>query len=285
MNKSNRNRIQVSECLILAHYHLAGEQHILTLSSEFIANNTKAGQFVHLQVSDVLAMRRPISIMSVDIENSTFDLLYKVIGEGTRQLSQRQIGEKLSVIGPIGNGFNLNKKKRPLLIGGGVGMPPMIAIAQQIKVGDCQPFVILGSEVDFPFESKVASNGLDYQGATQTMPLLEDWGFECRLASLQGFEGVYQGYVTDLARVYLQGLSVDERAQIEIFACGPYPMLKAVAELAKEYNLACQVSLEEYMACAVGGCAGCVVEVQTDAGVAMKRVCVDGPVFDAKQVF
>jgi dihydroorotate dehydrogenase electron transfer subunit len=117
------------------------------------------------------------------------------------------------------------------------------------------------------------------------MPLLEEWGVACRLASLQNYEGVYQGYVTDLAKVYLDSLSADELTQVEVYSCGPHPMLEAVAKLAKEYNLPCQVSLEEYMACAVGGCAGCVVEVQTDAGPAMKRVCVDGPIFDATTVF
>ena len=285
MNKSNRDSIQVFDCQILAHYQFEGSQYILTIDSPEIAKATKPGQFVHITVSNALLMRRPISIMSVDVENGTFDLLYKVVGEGTRQLAERKIGEVLSVIGPIGNSFEMTNKKRPLLIGGGVGMPPMIAIAQNIKDSNYQPFTILGSEAPFPFNEKVANKGKDYAGATHTMPLLEDWGVECRLASLQNYEGVYQGYVTDLAKVYLDSLSANELAQVEVYSCGPHPMLAAVAKLAEEYNLPCQVSLEEYMACAVGGCAGCVVEVQTDSGPAMKRVCVDGPIFDATTVF
>jgi dihydroorotate dehydrogenase electron transfer subunit len=279
---NNKNTIKIEDCQILAHYHLEGEQHILTLSSSTIANMTRPGQFVHLQVSDALAMRRPISIMSVDTQNNTFDLLYKVVGEGTRQLSMRQIGETLSVIGPIGNGFKITHNKRPLLIGGGVGMPPMVAIAQKIKHTDYQPFVILGSEVAFPFEAKLADNTQNYQGATYTMAELERWGIEARLASLQNITGVFKGYVTDLARVYLDTLTPEQLQEVEIYACGPHPMLVAVAELAKEYNLSCQVSLEEYMACAVGGCAGCVVKTHHGQ---MKRVCVDGPVFDAFDVF
>ena len=102
---------------------------------------------------------------------------------------------------------------------------------------------------------------------------------------MQDFEGVYKGYVTDLAKKYLDTLSKEDLSQVEVYSCGPQPMLEAVAKLARDYNLPCQVSLEEYMACAVGGCAGCVVEVQTDDGPAMKRVCVDGPVFDAQTVF
>jgi len=286
MSNSSRNTIGVYDCQVLAHYKFDGEQYILTLSSAEIANATNPGQFVHISVSDALPMRRPVSIMSVDVENDTFDLLYKNVGEGTRQLSERKIGEKLSVIGPIGVGFELTEKKRPLLIGGGVGMPPMIAVAQKLK-GDSsyKPFAILGSEVPFPFDEKVAENGLNFAGATHTMPLLEEWGVECRLASLQSYQGVYQGYVTDLAREYLNTLSVDEMSQVEVYSCGPHLMLEAVAKLACEFNLPCQVSLEEFMACAVGGCAGCTVLVQTENGPAMKRVCVDGPVFEARTVF
>ena len=285
MNNSHRDSIELVDCQILAHYQFEGDQYILTLDSSKIANQTKPGQFVHITVSDALPMRRPISIMSVDKENATFDLLYKVVGEGTRQLSERKIGEMLSVIGPIGNGFEMTDKKLPLLIGGGVGMPPMISIAQAIKDSDYDPFVILGSEVPFPFTPELSKMGNPCPEATHTMPLLEDWGVACRLASLQNYDGVYQGYVTDLAKVYLDSLSADELAQVEVYSCGPHPMLEAVANLAKEYNLPCQVSLEEFMACGVGGCAGCVVEVTTDSGPAMKRVCVDGPIFDATTVF
>ena len=284
-NKAHRGSIQVLDCQILAHYQFEGDQYILTLDSPEIAKATKPGQFVHITVSDSLAMRRPISIMSVDTDNGTFDLLYKVVGEGTRQLAERKIGEVLSIIGPIGNGFELTDKKLPLLIGGGVGMPPMIAIAQQMKDTNHDPFVILGSEVPFPFTPELSKIGNPCPNASHTMPLLEEWNVACRLASLQDYKGVFKGYVTDLAREYLNTLSTDELAQVEVYSCGPHPMLEAVAKLAKEYDLPCQVSLEEYMACAVGGCAGCVVEVQTDAGPAMKRVCVDGPVFDATTVF
>jgi dihydroorotate dehydrogenase electron transfer subunit len=284
-NKAHRGSIQVLDCQILAHYQFEGDQYILTLDSPEIAKATKPGQFVHITVSDSLAMRRPISIMSVDTDNGTFDLLYKVVGEGTRQLAERKIGEVLSIIGPIGNGFELTDKKLPLLIGGGVGMPPMIAIAQQMKDTNHDPFVILGSEVPFPFTPELSKIGNPCPNASHTMPLLEEWNVACRLASLQDYEGVFKGYVTDLAREYLNTLSTDELAQVEVYSCGPHPMLEAVAKLAKEYDLPCQVSLEEYMACAVGGCAGCVVEVQTDAGPAMKRVCVDGPIFDATTVF
>ena len=283
---SDCNTINIRDCKVLAHCHFQGKQYILRLTSEEISKSTLPGQFVHITVSNKLDMRRPFSVMSVDEESNTFDILYKVVGEGTRQLSESKIGDVLSVIGPIGNGFKLSDKKNPLLIGGGVGMPPMIAIAQKIKANDYyQPFVILGSEVPFPFEATASEIEIQFKGPTHTMPLLEDWGIACRLASMQGFDGAFKGYVTDLARKYLDALTNKELSQVEIYSCGPYPMLEAVAELSREYKLPCQVSLEEFMACAVGGCAGCAVEVKSDEGVLMKRVCVDGPVFEAQSVF
>jgi dihydroorotate dehydrogenase electron transfer subunit len=117
------------------------------------------------------------------------------------------------------------------------------------------------------------------------MPLLEEWGIATRLASRSDFPGFFSGLVTELADAWLATLKPAELAQIEIFSCGPTPMLKASAALARRYALPCQVSLEEFMACAVGGCAGCTVPVRTPEGPAMKRVCVDGPVFDAYTVF
>ena len=286
MAKTNRNTISVNDCQILAHYKFEADQYILTLESQEISQATRPGQFVHLSVSGMLAMRRPISVMSVDKDNGTFDLLYKIVGEGTRQLAERKIGDIVSVIGPIGNGFEVTENKIPLLIGGGVGMPPIIAMAQELKGNSLyKPYVILGSEVPFPFDASESKlNG--YQSSKfHTMPLLEEWGIPCGLASLQNYDGVYQGYVTGLAKDFLDSLSSDDLSNVEIYTCGPHPMLEAVSKLASEYSIPCQASLEEFMACAVGGCAGCVVEVQTENGPAMKRVCVDGPVFEAQSVF
>ncbi|MBT3993020.1 MAG: dihydroorotate dehydrogenase electron transfer subunit [Gammaproteobacteria bacterium] len=270
MVETHRDTISVNDCQILAHYQFEGDQYIITLESKEIADFARPGQFVHLSVSGMLAMRRPISIMSIDKENGTFDLLFKIVGEGTKQLAERKIGDVLSVIGPIGNGFDLTDRKIPLLIGGGVGIPPMIAIAQKIKDNaHYSPYVILGSEVPFPFDTSPSSLKGFHSSKFHTMPLLEEWRVPCGLASLQDYEGVYKGYVTDLARNYLDSLSSNDLKEVEIFTCGPNAMLEAVSKLANEYNLPCQASLEEYMACAVGGCAGCVVEVKTENGPAM----------------
>jgi dihydroorotate dehydrogenase electron transfer subunit len=228
--------------------------------------------------------------MRANAAEGWIEVLFKIVGEGLRALSNRKVGDQVSMMGPIGHGFTPSPERpRTLLIGGGVGIPPMIFLAETLARDElnCAPFVIMGSEIPFPFDtvqSKMPTPWLA-DDINKTMPLLESWNVPARLASLQGYDGCFRGYVTDLARELLSPLSKEALAEVEIFSCGPTPMLKAVASLAREFSLPCQVSLEEFMACAVGGCAGCVVPVKTDAGTAMKRVCVDGPVFDAASVF
>ena len=232
-------------------------------------------------------MRRPLSIMRV--EDDWIEVLYKIVGNGLRLLSQKDAGSTVSVMGPIGRPFNVDRDyPRPLLIGGGVGIPPMVFVADALRQSDTawQPLAILGSEIPFPFsleKSQLDVPGID-AGLDSTMPLLESWGVPARLTSLAGFDGCYRGYVTDLAEQWLQTLQPREKRDVMVYACGPTPMLKAVAELADRHDLPCQVSMEEYMACAVGGCAGCAIRIDTPDGPAMKRVCVDGPVFDAQTI-
>ena len=290
MNKPHRDTIFAETTEVLSHQAYDGDQYILRVAAPEIAARALPGSFVHIRVDENRPLRRPISIMRVDAKAGWVEMLYKVLGEGTALLSQRHVGEKLSIMGPIGKPFVTHmERRRPLLIGGGVGMPPMVFVADNLREvkGAYEPFVILGSEVPFPFKaepSKIMVPGMP-DGVIAAMPLLEDWGFASRLASLQGYAGCFEGYVTDLARNWLDALSEEQRGEVEIFSCGPHPMLEAVAKLAREYKIPCQVSMEEFMACGIGGCAGCVVEVQTDKGPAMKRVCVDGPVFDAREVF
>jgi dihydroorotate dehydrogenase electron transfer subunit len=157
----------------------------------------------------------------------------------------------------------------------------MVFLAESLRDTDFRAVAILGSELPFPFErtrSKLAVAGMP-AGVDSTMPLLESWGVPARLTSLGGVARGHPGLVSDHP-----ALPAAERARVKVFACGPMPMLRAVAQLAEGFGVACEVSLEEFMACAVGGCAGCAVPVNTPAGMAMKRVCVDGPVFDARAV-
>jgi dihydroorotate dehydrogenase electron transfer subunit len=203
----------------------------------------------------------------------------------------RKPGEKLSCLGPIGQGFVAHAaRRRALLVGGGVGIPPVVFLAEALAADSAagwKPLVLMGSELPFPFHagrSAIAVPGMP-AGITACMPSLEEQGVPSRLASQAGFPGCHRGLVTELAAIWLKKLATAELAEVELFACGPEAMLRAIASLARQYAVPCQVSLEEYMACAVGGCAGCTVLVQTSDGPAMKRVCVDGPIFDAATVF
>lgn len=290
MQSNTRNTIFVEDAEIISQQAFEADQFILRVHAPKCAASAKAGQFAHIQCHPLRRMRRPLSIMRVSPSEGWVEFLYKAVGEGTRLLSQRLIGESVNVMGPIGRPFELKTThSKALLLGGGVGIPPMVSLSEEIKNQHpaIEPLVLMGSEVPFPFArtaSALMVKGIE-EHISDGLPLLESWGIPSRLASLQDYSGVYQGYITDLARDWLNALTQAERDQVAIYSCGPTPMLKAVAELAKEFNLPCQVSLEEYMACAVGGCAGCVVKVSTEAGDVMKRVCVDGPVFESDSVF
>jgi len=287
---STRHTINLESAQVISHEACAGNQRILKLRAPETARTARPGSFVHLRCATSLPMRRPMSIMRADPDSGALEILYKVHGLGTRLLAQARVGDELSLLGPIGVPFKLSGyRRRPLLIGGGVGIPPMIFLADHLRRLRPQlaPLVFMGSEAPFPFAARPSGflvPGMP-EGCIAAMPLLEDWGIPSRLASVAGFPGCHAGFVTDLARHWLHAQPAGELADMELFACGPTPMLKAVARLAQEFALPCQISLEEYMACAVGGCAGCAVPVYTSAGLAMKRVCVDGPVFEAASIY
>jgi len=283
--QSNRGTLFVEEGELVATEAFPGDQFIMRIRAPKCAAAARPGSFVHIQCDDTVPMRRPLSIMRV--VDGCIDVLYKIVGEGLHLLAAKQPGDMISVLGPIGQPFSMSAE-RPncLLIGGGVGIPPMVFLAETLQDNRWNPLAIFGSEIPFPFElakSAIATPWLD-DDVSSSMPFLEKRGIPSRLTSLAEFQGCFRGYVTDLAEKWLQNLDAAELAKVEVFACGPTPMLKAVAALAEKYSLPCQVSLEEFMACAVGGCAGCAVEISTDDGAAMKRVCVDGPVFDAATV-
>lgn len=291
MSREHRATIFLEDATVLAHTAWEAEQYVLRLQAPRCAAQATPGSFVHLTCDPDRPMRRPLSIMRADRSAGWIELLYKVVGAGLRALATRRVGESLSVLGPIGRGFVPHPERpRALLIGGGVGIPPMIFLAEHLRArsdAPWQPLVLMGSEIPFPFRtrpSRIVVPGMP-EGCIAASPQLEEWGVASRLASRAGFPGCFEGFVTELADVWLGALRPSERSETEIFACGPTPMLRAAAALARRHALPCQVSLEEFMACAVGGCAGCAVHVQTADGPAMKRVCVDGPVFEAAAVF
>ena len=284
-----RGTIHVEEAEILSHVAHPRAQFILRLHAPRCAASALPGSFAHVRCDSALPMRRPYSIMRASPREGWIELLYKIVGDGSRMLSQRRSGDRVNLMGPIGRPFETRRSRpRPLLIGGGVGIPPMIFLAERLAAeGDWQPLVLMGSEIPFPFELARSSLPVPRmpEPATSALALLERWNVPSRLASGSEQPGCYHGFVSELARAWLDTLDPRVRSEIEIYACGPTPMLAATARLARVMDMPCQVALEELMACATGGCAGCAVRVQTPQGPAMKRVCVDGPVFDAAQVF
>jgi dihydroorotate dehydrogenase electron transfer subunit len=289
--RGHRGTIFVEDAELLARQAFADGQHVIRLAAPKCAAAATPGSFAHLSCDPLLPMRRPLSIMRADPAAGWIEILYKVVGPGLAALSQQPVGAVLSVMGPIGQGFRPSPARpKTLLVGGGVGIPPMVFLAEVLAGRDdapWQPLVLMGSEIPFPFRARPSTilvPGVP-DGVIASMPLLEAWGVPSRLATLAGYPGCFDGYVTDLAGAWLASLDPVALAEVEMFACGPTPMLQAAAHVARRFGVPCQVSLEEFMACAVGGCAGCTVPVVTDAGLAMKRVCVDGPVFDANAVF
>ena len=290
MSAADRGTIFLEPGRVISQLAYDGEQFVLRVGAPKCAAHAEPGSFAHLACDETIPMRRPLSIMRADPAAGWIEMLYKVVGPGLHALAARKAGDTLSVLGPIGRPFKAHPERpRTLLIGGGVGIPPMVFLAERLHAAGTgwKPLVLMGSEIPFPFRTRPSSiivPGIP-AGTIACMPLLDEWGVPSRLASRSDFPGCFPGFVTQLADAWLKSLTSRELAEVELFACGPTPMLEVTAQLARRHGVPCQVSLEEFMACAVGGCAGCAVEVRTPAGPAMKRVCVDGPVFDAYTVF
>ena len=284
-----RGTIHLEDAEVLSQERFPGDQFVLRVRAPGCAARAVPGSFAHLACDEAIPMRRPLSIMRASPAEGWLDFLYKPVGRGLEVLGQRIRGESVSVLGPIGNGFTPDPARPQIVaIGGGVGIPPMVFLAERLKDDPrFQVLVFMGSEVPFPF--RLADGEIEVAGVparvSSSVAILESWGVPSRLASHAGYEGCFSGFVTDLARIRLQSMSGEELDRVQIFGCGPSGMLEATAALARQFDLPCQLALEEYMACAVGGCAGCTVLLSTPDGPAMKRVCVDGPVFDAHQVY
>lgn len=224
-----------------------------------LANESWCGRFVNIQCGEK-TLRRPISISEIDQENGTITLVFEVRGEGTAWLAQRKAGDEINILGPLGNGFFPEKSKRAIFIGGGIGCPPMLGAAQDY--GE-KAEAILG------FRSK------------EQVILLDKFEACCQSVSVTTNDGSFgtKGFVTDVLR---EKLSDD--TDCVVYACGPMPMLKGVAELCKEKNVLCYVSLEQRMGCGIGACLVCACKTHEKDGEHMRHVCKNGPVFDAREV-
>ena len=222
--RDHRGTIFVEDAELLSAQEFPGSQFVIRVRAPKCAAAATPGSFVHLTCDPMLPMRRPLSIQRADAVAGWVEILYKIVGPGLEALSKQPVGATLSVMGPIGQGFRpAPERPRTLLIGGGVGIPPMVFLAESlIGRGDAnwQPFVLMGSEIPFPFRTRPSTilvPGVP-QGVIACMPLLDDWGVPSRLATLAGFPGCFDGYVTDLAARWLSSLDPQALAEVEIFA-------------------------------------------------------------------
>ena len=220
------------------------------------------GQFINIFSNDASRLLpRPISICEIDKENNTLRLVYRVVGRGTDEFSKLVAGDSLEVMGPLGNGFPLDgEENTAIVVGGGIGVPPMLELAKQLNTNVT---AVMGYRNDDMFLTEEFT----------------DIAAELIIATDDGSVGVH-GTVVDALK------ENDLQADV-IYACGPKPMLKGVAEYAASLGIKCYVSMEERMACGVGACLGCVcqsTELDDHSHVNNKRVCKDGPVFLSTEV-
>lgn len=246
---------------------LANGVYEIWFETEHIAREAKAGQFISVYSNDgAKLLPRPISICRIDGDN--LRIVYRVAGKGTEEFSKMSTGECLNIQGPLGNGYDMPAdNKHVLLLGGGIGIPPMLELACEIVAQTtCTCDVVLGYRDTENF-LKDEFESVDRDRCTVTV------------ATEDGSVGT-KGNVLDAVREH----SIKADA---IMACGPTPMLRAIKQYAAEHDIPCFISLEERMACGIGACLACVcksVDKDEHSQVNNKRICKEGPVFDAREV-
>lgn len=246
-----------------------GDYLLCALQAPEIAHRAHPGQFITIRLSNGLAplLRRPLSIHR--IKGGSLEILYEVVGEGTKILAQKKPGEYLDIIGPLGNGFNLSPHTRTpahrqtIIVAGGMGVAPLLFLAEKLTTHNSQPTTVL--------------LGAKTKGQILCEKEFKKLGCDVKIATDDSSRG-FKGRVTDLFKSIL--LTTRNPQLTTIYACGPRPMLKEISRISQEYNIPAQASLEEHMACGFGACLGCVVK--TSEGY--KRVCSEGPVFMADEI-
>ncbi|HEY5474367.1 MAG TPA: dihydroorotate dehydrogenase electron transfer subunit [Candidatus Limnocylindrales bacterium] len=255
-----------SMALITENEVVTARSYRLRLLAPDIAENARPGQFVHVRVTPVAAgaepsydplLRRPLSLLRISKASGEIECLYDVVGRGTALLSQARPGQSLDVLGPLGRPFDLGARTRQaLLVGGGVGIAPLIALAELALARDVAVTLLAG-----------------FRSATQAYPAsLLPPEVEYVVTTDDGSAG-RPGRVTEVLGEYTDWAD-------KVFACGPLPMLRALSRLDLPRRLPVQVSMEEHMGCAMGVCLGCVVPTKHG----LQRVCRDGPVFGLREI-
>ena len=231
-----------------------------TISCKEVAEIAQCGQFVHVAAEGFM-LRRPISICDIDKEKGTIRIVFEVRGKGTEKISDIKKGDLIDMIAPLGKGFKiLEKGKKAVCIGGGIGTPPMVAVAKEYG------------------ENATVISGFRSASAVILQEDFKAQGNNTILCTDDGTAG-RKGFVTTALEECL-----DKEKPDIIYACGPSAMLKAVVDIAKKNGVYCQVSLEERMGCGVGACLVCACKVVKDGEEFYAHVCKDGPVFSAEEV-
>lgn len=244
---------------IIRHTSLSDGIFDMTLKAEEIAKEAKAGQFISVYLNNKSKiLPRPISICGIDKEAGTLRIVYRTVGDGTKELSDYKEGEMVKILGPLGNGFT-QKDKKAILIGGGIGIPPMLELMKQL---DCDKTAVLGYRDSDMFLKD------EFEAVGDVVISTEDGSFGTK------------GNVIDAIKE--QGVEGSI-----IYACGPTPMLRGIKVYAEEMGIEAQISMEERMACGIGACLACVCkskEKDAHSNVHNKRICKDGPVFLSTEV-
>jgi dihydroorotate dehydrogenase electron transfer subunit len=265
---------------IISNRNVSEKYYEMELRCPELTAEVKPGQFLMLRVREGYDpyLRRPFSFYRVTRRKGILlaSVLYKVVGHGTHMMSEIEKGEKVDILGPLGNEFRVPPgMKSGLLVAGGIGLPPVLFLAEEIRrrfKGRREIIFFYGGQ------SKTDIVDLDrvQKSSTEAKICTEDGSLGSRML------------VTEPLEEYLRAeeKTKAERGSTVIFACGPKGMLKAVSSMAKRYDVPCQLSLESYMACGFGACLGCVVNVHSGGGdgIAHERVCKEGPIFDGERI-
>ncbi len=248
------------EYKIISKIKLTDTIYDFVIDAKDMADLAQKGQFVHIKVEGFM-LRRPVSICEIDKNKGTLRIVFEVRGEGTEVLSKLNKGDTLDIMGPLGKGFSeLGSDKKIIVVGGGIGVPPMLETAKSYG------------------KNATAIIGFRSSSAVILSDDFEKNGAEVMLCTDDGSAGIH-GFVTTALEERLNKESADM-----IFACGPGAMLKGVIKLAQQYNIPCEVSLEERMGCGVGACLVCACKTVKNGEEYLAHVCKDGPVFNAKDI-
>lgn len=244
-------------CKLIRKTEIASGIFDFVVASDDMASEAQSGQFLHIDCGKGTFLRRPISIC--DAQNGEVRFIFEVKGEGTKALSEKEVGDSIDIMGPLGHGFEIKDNvKNPVIIGGGIGVFPLYKLAKQINAK-----VFLG----FRSKDRVVMEK-EFDAVSDMVIVGTD----------DGSYG-YEGYIASAMEQYLGFNDCDM-----IYSCGPLPMLRAVKKIAEERGIPCQISLEQRMGCGIGACLVCSCETKHEGSEKYAKVCTNGPVFYSEEV-